>query len=223
MILNDKKALLNKVPRKNNFLCLIGLVSILAMVLFFSIILALDISQSGSGPIIKTVSDLVHGSHGWLQNLAFTLAALGLSTFILKLRLFTRKRAGSTAATSLFGITGAGFLLLPAFPSQPPGLELPVQAAIHNSIAGIISASFILGCIVLAVHFKNDPRWKSLWAYTAATVLMCLAFAMLWALMPRELQMEGLGERLLLVSGFTWVAVVSVKLIKMCRQTSGSA
>lgn len=193
------------------------------MVLFFGIILALDVAQSGSGPIIKTVSDLVHGSYGWLQNLAFNLAALGLSTFIVKLHLFTRKRPDSVAASSLFGITGAGFLLLPVFPSQPPGLDLPVQAAIHNSIAGIISASFILGCILLAVHFKNDPRWKSLWIYTAATVLACLAFAMLWALLPRELQMEGLGERLLMVSGFTWVVVVSVKLIRMCRQTSRHA
>lgn len=214
---------MNKVPHKKTIWCLIGLVSIITMVLFFGIILALDITQFGTGPIIKTVSDLVHGSFGWLQNVAFNLAALGLSTFILKLRLFTRRQPGSTAASSLFGVAGAGFLLLPVFPSQPPGVDLPVQAAIHNSLAGIISASFMLGCILLAIHFKNDPRWKSLWIYTAATVLICLAFAMLWALLPRELQMEGLGERLLLVSGFTWVVVVSVKLIKLCRQASGSA
>lgn len=210
---------MKKVLFKKKIWCLVGLVSIVAMALFFGIILALDITQLGSGPVIKTVSDLVHGSNGWLQNLAFNLAALGLSTFILKLRFFTRRRPDSVAASSLFGVAGAGFLLLPAFPSQPPGLDLPLQAAIHNSLAGIISGSFILGCILLAIHFKKDPRWKSLWIYTAATVLMCLAFAMLWALLPRELQMEGLGERLLLASGFTWVAVVSVKLIKLCRQT----
>ena len=104
------------------------------------------------------------------------------------------------------------------FPSQTGGLEQTLQGLLHNSVAGLIGSSFIIGCVVFAIHFRLDPRWKRYWKYTTLTVIACLAFAMLWALIPPEWQLRGLGERLLLTSGFLWVVVISIKLMKICRQ-----
>ena len=201
---------------------LVGIVSIAGIVLFAGIVLSLDIVQAGSNPAIKTISDLVHGSFGWLQNLAFLLVALALVIFMIRLYLFTKRKISSRIGITLFGITGISFLLLPIFPSQPPGINLPLQVIMHNSVAGLISASFMLGCIAFTFYFNKEPNWKRYWIYTLTTVFICLIFALLWALLPRGLHLEGLGEQFLFISGLTWVIVISIKLMKIYRHVRKS-
>jgi hypothetical protein len=181
--------------------------------------LALDVVQSGSNPVIKTVSDLVHGSYGWLQNLAFILLAFWLFLFIFKLISTTGRKLGSLTGASSLGITSFSFILIAAFPSQIGGVEQTLTGLVHNSLAGSISTSFIIGCIAFAFHFKRNPQWMRYWIYTTITVVFCLAFALLWALIPPEWALKGLAERLVLITGLTWVAVVSLKMIRLCRQS----
>jgi len=181
--------------------------------------LSLDVLQAGSNPLIKTISDLVHGSYGWLQNLAFALVAFWFFLFVSRLYFLTKRKISSLTGTSLLSVTSIGFALIAIFPSQIGGLEQALQGLVHDSIAGIICSSFIIGCTAFAVHFKKDPQWQRYWLYTALTAVFCLAFALLWALMPREWQLEGLGERLLLICGLIWVAVISLKLVRLCRQS----
>ncbi|MCJ7763813.1 MAG: DUF998 domain-containing protein [Dehalococcoidales bacterium] len=181
--------------------------------------LALDVVQSSPNLVIKTISDLVHGSYGWLQSLSFVLLAFWFFIFIFKLFSITGKRIGSLTGTSFLSVTSFGFILIAVFPSQASGLGQTLQGLVHNSIAGLISSSFIIGCIAFAVHFKRDPQWMRYWIYTTVTVISCLAFALLWALIPPEWALKGLAERLVLITGFTWVAVISLKLVRLCRQS----
>jgi len=185
--------------------------------------LALDVVQSGSNPVIKAVSDLVHGSYGWLQSLAFVLLAFWFFLFIFKLFSITGRKIGSLTGTSFLSVTSFGFILIAFFPSQAGGLGQTLQGLVHDSIAGLISSSFIIGCIAFAVHFKRDPHWTRYWIYTTVTVAFCLAFALLWALIPPEWALKGLAERLVLITGFTWVAVISLKLVRLCRQSRENA
>jgi hypothetical protein len=160
--------------------------------------LALDIIQSGSNPILKTISDLVHGSYGWLQSLAFILVAFWFFVFVSRLYSVTKRKISSLTGASFLSITSIGFFLIAIFPAQTTGLEQTLQGLIHDSVAGLISSSY--------------------WIYTIITVMFCLAFALLWALIPLEWQLRGLGERLLLTSGFAWVVVISLRLVRLCRE-----
>lgn len=194
-----------------------GLAGIIGATLFLLIMLALDIIQAGSNPALKTVSDLVHGSYGWLQSLAFILVAFWFFVFVSRLYSVTKRKLSSFTGASFLSITSISFFLIAIFPAQTSGLEQTLQGLVHDSVAGLLSSSFIIGCIAFAVYFRKDPKWKRYWAYTTLTVIACLAFAMLWALIPSELQLKGLGERLLLTSGFAWVVVISLRLVKLCR------
>ena len=195
-----------------------GLAGIIGATLFLLIMFALDIIQSGSNPILKTISDLVHGSYGWLQTLAFILVAFWLFIFVSRLYSVTKRKISSLTGASFLSITSIGFLLIAIFPGQTTGLEQTLQGLIHDSAAGLISSSFIIGCFIFAFHFRKDPRWKRYSTYTIITVIFSLAFALLWALIPPEWQLRGLGERLLLTSGFAWVVVISLRLVRLCRE-----
>jgi hypothetical protein len=190
------------------------LAGIIGTILFLSIMFTLDVIQLKYNPILQTISDLVHGSYGWLQTLAFIL--YGLFFFVFGIRLYSKtiRKKGSFVGACFFSITSIGFFLLAVFPSQANALELTLKGFIHNSVAGLVSTSFIIGCIAFAVHFMADPRWKHYWFYTIMTVALCLTFALLWALLPPEWQLTGLSERALLLCGFVWVSVVSIKLVK---------
>ena len=180
--------------------------------------ITLDVIQSSPDQVIKTISDLVHGSFGWLQNVAFALLALCFMLFILKLYAFTKRKASSVAGTLMLSVTSLGFILITIFPSQVSGLGQTLQGLVHDSIAGLIATSFMLGCIAFMFHFRKDPNWHRYWIYTLVTVIVCFAFALSWALLPRGWQIEGIGERLLLISAFAWVVVISSKLLRMLKQ-----
>lgn len=192
---------------------LLGLFGIVGPVIFIAILIALDVIQWQSLLILPTISDLVHGEMGWLQTVSFVLIGLVLFVFVLKLASITGKKFSALTGSSSFGITSIGFLMIAAFPSEIGEIGNSIQGLIHNSIAGVISATFILGCIAFAHHFRKDPHWKSYWIYTALTVLLCLTFAISWGVAP-ESQLQALSERLLLISGFIWMLVISVKLVK---------
>jgi len=209
---------MDKKPPRAKACYFLGLAGIIGVILFLLILLALDIIQSGSNPILKTISDLVHGSYGWLQSMAFILTGFGLFIFVYRLYSMTVRKIGSLTGASSLGVTSIGFILIAVLPSQASGSEHTLQELLHNSVTGLITSSFIIGCIAFAVHFRADPKWKRYWGYTAVIVILCLAFALLWALIPPEWELVALGERLLLMSGLSWVAVISLKLVKLCQQ-----
>jgi hypothetical protein len=195
----------------------LGLAGIIGPLIFLAILLALDIIQWQSLPLLSSISNLVHGEFGWLQTMSFVLIGLLFIIFVIKLYSITRKKVSSLTGSSSFGITSICFLTIAAFPSQIGNIGLTMEGLIHNSIAGIISASFIIGCIAFAYHFRRDPRWKSCWIFTVITILLCLTFAISWALAP-ESQMRAISERLLFISGLCWMLVISIKLLKSSRK-----
>jgi hypothetical protein len=192
---------------------LLSLAGIIGPFAFLAILLALDIIQWQSLPFLSKVSDLVHGEMGWLQTVAFVLIGVFFIIFVIKLYSLTHKKISSLAGSSFFGITSFGFVALAAFPSQIESIGLSIEGLIHNSIAGVISASFIIGCIAFAHHFRKDPHWKPYWIFTMFTVFLCLASAIFWGVTP-ESELKAASERLLLISGFIWMLVISVKLIR---------
>jgi hypothetical protein len=48
------------------------------------------------------------------------------------------------------------------------------------------------------------------------TAIACLVWLALWVLTPEEWLWKGLSERLLVVTSFVWVEIVSVRLLRFC-------
>jgi hypothetical protein len=114
------------------------------------------------------------------------------------------------------GFSGLSFLMLGAFPLEFISTGLTPQPLLHNIAAGITGGSFILGCFSFALYFKSDLQWEKYWIYTTITAIACLFFALLWALTPLGLHAEGLDQLLMLVCGFIWLEIISIKLIRLC-------
>jgi len=197
-------------------ICLSSLSGIVGPVLFLLVVLIIDAIQPEHNPIVETISELVHGSYGWVQTLAFFLLGFLLIVFATRLYKSTIKKITSKIGTVLFILAGLSFFLLGAFPSQTNVSKLTTQQIIHDSAAGITCTSFILGCLAYAVHFRIDPQWSKYWIYSVATVLLCTLFGLLWAFTPLNLQARGVDQLLLLVCGLLWVEIISIKLLKTC-------
>ena len=76
----------------------------------------------------------------------------------------TVRKIGSLTGVSFLGVTSLGFVLITVLPSAADGLGNKLSALLHNSVTGLITASFITGCIAFAVHFRVNPRRKRYWA-----------------------------------------------------------
>ncbi len=196
--------------------CLSSLSGIIGPVLFLLVVIIIDAIQTEHNPIIETISELVHGSYGWIQTLAFFLFGFLLVVFTVRLYKSTVKKITSQVGTVLFSLAGFGFFLLGAFPSQTGISELNTQQIVHDSAAGLIGTSFTLGCLAYAVHFRLDPQWRKYWIYSLFTVLLCTLFGLLWVTTPLNLQARGIDQLLLLVCGLLWVEIISIRLLKTC-------
>jgi len=202
--------------RRLTLLCLSTMAGAIGPILFILVVFIIDFMQPEQNPIYETVSELVHGSYGWVQTISFVIFGVLLMIFALRLYLATSPKTRSILGAFFIGIAGFSFLMLGAFPSEASTMDSTPQPLLHNIAAGITGASFVLGCSSFALYFKTDPRWTKYWIYTAITSIACLFFALLWALTPLGLHAKGLDQLLMLVSGFIWLEVISIKLIRLC-------
>jgi hypothetical membrane protein len=66
-------------------ICLSSLSGIVGPVLFLLVVLIIDAIQPEHNPVVETISELVHGSYGWVQTLAFFLLGFLLIVFTTRL------------------------------------------------------------------------------------------------------------------------------------------
>ena len=90
-------------------ICLSSPSGIIGPVLFLLIFIIIDAVQTEHNPIVETISELVHGSYGWVQTLAFFLLGFLLIVFTARLYISTVKKVTSQAGTILIGLAGFGF------------------------------------------------------------------------------------------------------------------
>jgi len=212
----SKRYILGKWANRLTLICISALAGIVGPMIFLLVVFIIDFIQPGHNLIYETVSELVSGSYGWLQTVSFLIFGTLLMIFALRLYLATSRNKISIAASVFLGLSGFFFLILGAFPVQTNETETALTQLIHNIAAGITGGSFIIGCISYALYFRADPQWQRYWVYTAITAITCLFFALLWALTPLGLYAKGLDQLLMLISGFLWIEIISIRLLRLC-------
>jgi len=212
----NKRYILGRWTNRLTLICVSALAGIVGPMIFLLVVFIIDFIQPGHNPIYETVSELVSGSYGWIQTVSFLLFGTLLMIFALRLYLTTSRNKISIVSSVFLGISGFSFLILGAFPVQISETVTTLTQLLHNIAAGITGGSFIIGCFSYALYFRTDPQWQRYWIYTAITAIACLFFALLWALTPLGLNAKGLDQLLMLISGFVWLEIISIKLLRLC-------
>ena len=206
-----------KIDPRVGKVCISSLASLAGPAIFVLVAGVLGSLQPSYNAYHQTVSALVLGSFGWVQTATFFI--FGLLLWIFAWRIYAslvNKNLILKIATALISAVGAGFFIIGIFPTEPQG-ALSLNSIIHLDTVLVISVMFTIVYFLLALSFKNDPFWRSMFIYTMATAFIAtvlIVIGIFWAL---DSNWTGIYERIFLINGLIWVEVVSLRLLTTCR------
>jgi Protein of unknown function (DUF998) len=174
------------------------------------------------------VSQLSLGEGGWMQIANFLVCGLLSLCFALGLRRTLQGGTGATWGPLLLAIFGLGLIVAgifvtdpalgypPGAPPRPPGLV--THATLHGSIHGlaglVVFSSVAAACFVLARRFASEPAWRGWAPYSVVTgVLVAVFFVASLATAPLPGGPSGLLQRLAIVAGWGWIALLAARLL----------
>lgn len=174
-------------------------------------------TRPGYRPVRQPVSALALGSRGWVQTVNFVVSGLFITTSAAGLHQATGSGwlAGLVAVFGL-ALVASGVFPMDAMRGYPPGTPEGTPSTttrrhkLHDWAGVLVFASLPAAAIVAALHL-NDTGWVVYSAATAtALVVLLLLFGTAWeADSPRA----GLIQRLMIVTGWAWLALLCWHLI----------
>lgn len=200
--------------------------------LFISVFLLEGATRPGYSAWHHVVSALSLGELGWMQILNFLVCGLLLLGFAAGLRLALRSGKGATWGPLLFflfglGLIGAGLFVADPDLGYPPGAPGSGQALVtlhgvlHTFATLMTFSSLVAASVVLARRFAGDPDWPGWTFYSLVAgllvVMFLLASAVTAALDEQGLlpgAPVGLLQRLAIISGWSWIALLAFRLLK---------
>ena len=176
------------------------------------------------------VSDLSESNQGWTQITSFLLCGTCVLCFALGLRQVFRSGKGAMWGPLLLGVFGLSLLIAglfvtdPSLGYYPAGTSSSTQTLhgmIHMANAPVAFGSLTIAIFMLTRRFANDPTWRS-WAwYSLITGLFFLGFFIACivtqaldanGLLPHS--PTGLLERLAIIIGWGWIALLALRLLR---------
>jgi hypothetical membrane protein len=154
-----------------------------ALAAFAAIVLLLHFLAADQDPIDLLVSQYANSRFGWLMNVGFGLAAVGVLTLSAGLRRTLPRTRLATAAVVLMAMVGIGFASLGAFPEDVPlgdgTVSYTFSGRMHGFSSAVMFTALIVAIFVLIRVFAQSPRWESLASATRnfawATLFMFVA------------------------------------------------
>ncbi len=195
---------------------------VIAPLLNSVVILILGAIRPGYNAWIVPDSNLELGDGGWIQITNYIVTGALLLAFAIGMRLLLRTGRGSTWGPILLGIYGLTFIVTGIFVTDPvlgypPGASSAptVYGTLHNLFGQLQFISLIAACFVLARRDAADPAKRGWVWYSLATGLLIaasdVAFVLtfkLWDGGP-----VGLIERIGIIGGGTWIALLAIRLM----------
>jgi hypothetical membrane protein len=164
--------------------------------------------------------------HAALMNYAgFVPAGLMLAAFGITLAAALPRDSFRIVASILVTLFGAGVAADGIIACDPgcPQSEGSVENLIHNRIAPVAFLCAITGAGIVGVRFRRLLAWRNLSRYSLMTSAVALCFLVALATSLESRLLTGLWQRLLLVTLFSWCAVVSLRVSSSQFALSNSA
>lgn len=174
-------------------------------------------------PLHHFVSSLSLGEGGWVQVASFLICGTLVAFFAVGLRRALAAGKGATWGPILLGVFGLSLVGAGVFPTDPllgypPGAPAVTTAhgALHMLFSLFAFASLAAACLVLSRRFAADPVWRGWTVYSIATGILVLALFVatdVVSLSPDPTAPAGLVQRITIVVGWVWVALLAAKLM----------
>jgi hypothetical protein len=166
-------------------------------------------------------SNLELGDGGGIQIANYILCGALVFGFAIGLRRALRTGRGSTWGPILLGIygltfIGAGIFVTDPVLGYPPGASSTptVHGILHNLFGQLQFISLTAACFVLARREAAVPERRG-WAwYSRATGLLVAASDVFFALTYELDGPAGLIERIGIIGGCSWIALLAIRLMR---------
>lgn len=179
------------------------------------------------------VSDLSESSLGWMQIVSFLVCGALVFCFALGLRQVISSGKGVVWGPLLLGAFGLSLIVAGVFvtdpslgyypPGSPAGLQT-LHGTIHGTTAPVVFGLLTAAIFVFARRFASDPAWRGWAVYSiitgivcAISFIACLAVAVLDEHGVLANAPSGLLERIAIISGWGWIALLAIRLLRPSR------
>lgn len=207
---------------------------IVGPLLFIAVFLVEGATRPGYSAWRHYVSQLATGDGGWMQTVNFLVCGTLVLVFAFALRAAIKGTRGSIGVPVLLGLFAAALLVAGTFATDP-ALGYPVGAAqVHTAhgmihgLAGLFAFTLLpAAAFVMAWHFAaaRERGWVIYSAavgglivvmFVASTTVSAMDAAGTWPNAP-----TGFLQRIAIIAGWTWLAMVALHQIRATARTSG--
>lgn len=172
-------------------------------VLFVAAFLVNDAIKPNYEPARDFVSEAAIGPGGWVQVTNFVVAGTLLAISSLSLSRTVTRWTGR-----LVGMAGLGLVAAGVFVSDPvPQDEATWHGLTHNIVSVIVFTSLSAAAFT-AARWRPTPSWRR---YCVATGI---AVPVLFVLAGGVTGTSGLWQRLTIVVGWSWLAVLGLRAMR---------
>ncbi len=185
-------------------------------VLFVVTVLIDGATRPGYRPLYHPVSALALGSRGWVQTSNFVVTGI----LMIAAAAGTREALDVTIGPALLALFGVGLVVSGVFTMDPmrgypPGTEpgtpkvLSRRHQVHDLFGFVVFAALAAAAIAFGLALAGG--WKVYSFATAALiVVLIVVFVTAW---ERDSPRGGLLQRLMILVGWTWVALLCLSLL----------
>jgi hypothetical protein len=201
-------------------------------VLFIVVFLMEDATRPGYRPSQDMVSALSLSNQGWEQIANFLICGVCLLIFAFGLQQTSRTGIGRVWGPVLMGIFGLSLIIAGIFSTDPaagypPGASAvqTLHGTIHGLNAPIAFGSLTAAIFVLGRRFLHD-RASRTWGWYSLVTGIVLVLSFIASLTLAALAKSGalpsapagFLERVAIIVGWAWVALVALRLLGQDRE-----
>jgi hypothetical membrane protein len=203
--------------------------------LFIVVFLIEGALRPGYDPMKHPVSSLSIGESGWIQRANFIISGGLILVFSLGLRFLLNPDRIPAKGPFIFllsaiGLIGAGIFTTDPVYGYPEDMPLftaqfTTRGHLHDLFSLLFFVNIPVACFVFRRRFilMNKMRLAS---YSKLTAIVMLLFFVLagagFKQTPGLMEVAGLLQRLSIILGLVWVAVLGIYLIKMPLSGNGN-
>lgn len=200
--------------------------------LFIIVFLIEGATRPGYSAWRYMVSALSLSSYGWVQIANFLICGALVFCFAFGLRRVFPSGRGAVWGPLLLGVFGVSLLIAGVFVTDPslgypPGAVSTAQTwhgTIHGTNAPLAFGSLTAAVFIMMRRFMSEPAWRG-WARYSLVTGIVLIVSFIAALAAAILDQKGvwpnapggLLERVAIISGWVWLALLAARLLQETR------